>query len=159
MSKQRAVVELAANINDKSYCGKKLGDPVRADERRPKQPNLNCADRFADVVSALKHLQSSSETQVVWQTNYPIKEHPHIRNEYLEWEIQCQREIARVNGIPLFDMAKFMKDVPQSISDDGYHISNAFAYVVANVLDVVVHGQPESATRMHTNDVDDVSLT
>lgn len=177
MSKQRAVVELAANINDKSYCGKKLAEPVRADERRPKQPNLiwfghglwdlpnegtsaphnlNCADRFADVVSALKHLQASSESQVVWQTNYPIEKHPHIRNEYLEWEIQCQREIARVNGIPLFDMANFMKDVPQSISDDGYHISKGIAYGVANVLDVVAHGQPESAKRMQN--VDDVSL-
>merc|ERR1712032_1378421 len=40
MSNQRAVAELAANINDKSYCGKKMTDPVRADERRPKQPDL-----------------------------------------------------------------------------------------------------------------------
>merc|ERR1712032_847663 len=158
---------------------KKMTDPVRADERRPKQPdlfwfghglwdlpnmgatrphNLTCADCFATVVSTLKQLQASNKTQVVWQTNYPIEMHPHVRNEYLEWEIQCQREIARVNGIPLFDMANFMTDATEPISDDGYHISTSIAYGVASVLDAIARGQPESAQDMHTKNVSNVTL-
>jgi hypothetical protein len=143
---QRAVVQLAANMNDRTYCGKTLSDPVRADERRPAQPNLvwfghglwdlpnmgisshnlSCENRFTEVVAALRHWHASG-IDIMWQTNYPIKEHKQIRNDYLDWEIQCQRKIAQENGLPIFDVAKLVEEVTRdgslpTLAKDGHHL-------------------------------------
>jgi len=151
---QTGIAQQLANLEDSTYCGTHLSDPLHAQEQRPKVPNLiwfahglwglpnsgksvprmTCNDRFADVIVELQKIQESRATQVVWQTNYLIEKHPTITNEYLEWEIQCQREVAQENNIPLFDVARLLEDSIYTTSKDGYHIHSTMLYEISNVL-------------------------
>jgi len=152
---QTGISQQLANLEDSTYCGTQLSDPLGAQEQRPKLPNLiwfahglwglpnsgksvprmTCNDRFADVIAKLQKMQESDETQVVWQTNYLIEKHPTITNEYLEWEIQCQREVAQENNIPIFDVARLLEDSIWTTSEhDGYHIHSVMLYEIQNVL-------------------------
>lgn len=163
LTSQLGVARLAADMTDSAYCGTRLLDPLRADQRRPAQPsliwfghgmwelpnngnstgNLDCNGRFANVVAALRRLQASNQTQVVWQTNHLIKKHPTVTNDYLEWEIQCQRQIAEAQGIPIFDLPKFMEKQASQLDDDGYHLHLSLVYELAKALDGVAHQPAE----------------
>lgn len=152
MRNQDAIAGVS-NVQSNEYCGTQLVNVLRPDEKRPELPSsvwfghglwdlpnegksvpdMTCEERFSDVIIYLRKLQASN-TQVVWQTNFLIKSHPSITNEYLEWEIQCQKQVAEENGIPLFDIEQLLNRVPGQVS--GFHISQDVVSRVADVVDV-----------------------
>jgi len=157
---QDEIHRLATNINDGTYvnCNTTLNDPLAdVDEYvRPAMPDviwfshglwnlpnggsnssgLTCQDRFRDVVPALTAWSSMKDRvgrprKVVWQTNFPILGHSTIRNEYLEWEVQCQRNLARDAGIDLYDLDGIVRPrFPESV--EVYHIARDVAIGVAD---------------------------
>lgn len=157
ISTDRMLSQLATDVKNSSYCGRKLLSPLRTNERRPNMPeliwfghgmwdlpnngttaqNLTCTNRFARQMDAIQHWQASSKTQVVWQTNFPIVSHSTIRNEYLNWEIACQRQIALEKHIPIFDLAKFIEGHPGAV--ENFHITGNMAVPVAQMVDKVAN--------------------
>lgn len=166
MTSQLGISQPLADVRDSSYCGTRLVDPLRADERRPtlpdviwfghglwdlpnsgaSVPNITCEDRFANIVAALQHWQTTGLSQVVWQTNFRIEGHHTITNDYLEWDVGCQRKVANKTGITLFDAASLLGETPGQVSG-GYHMNAAMALEIAAVLDATVQrfsGKPQS---------------
>lgn len=157
ISDDRAVAQLAADLSDVSSCGRKVIDPVRADELRPKMPeliwfghglsnlpnggtsarNLKCQDRFRNVLGMLQRWQASNQTQVVWQSNFPLVKHDTVTKEYIEWELACQRKLAPENQIPLFDVASFTRETSDSVND--FHLSVPVADAITKVVDKMAH--------------------
>ena len=170
MTSQDGISQLLADVHDSSYCGTRLVDPLRADERRPTLPDViwfghglwdlplsgasvpdsTCDDRFGKIVAGLQHWQAGGTTKVVWQTNFRIKGHRTITNEYLKWDIGCQRQVAQEHGIALFDAASLFEEMQQvfdgseSVSG-GYHMNSEMALEIASVLDATVQQQADQS--------------
>jgi hypothetical protein len=102
------------------------------DVRDHRQSSFTCASRFHDHVEFLKKMQHTSN--VVWQTNFPIHKHPTITNEYLTWEVGCQRKVAEESSIQLFDLAAEICEGPESQVSDFHLYKKMSTFVARNIL-------------------------
>ena len=88
--------------------------------------DLDCKTRFdtEKMVFEKLFLQNIS---AVWQTNFKIKSHPSIRNDYLKAELECQILVARDQNIALKNLWTpwFSKRV------GGYHLNKDGVHQVA----------------------------
>lgn len=142
MREQSGVERLVANMSNPFFYGTTLSDPLNSHQERPASPDLiwfshglwylpngggnadglDCDERFSQVVSALKDWDALPDTTVVWQTNFPIQSHPSIRNQYLEWEVQCQRSTAAKHGIAIFDLFQYVEPQLERVVGD-FHVN------------------------------------
>lgn len=146
-----------ANVSNFDYCGTAL-DPIGDDQLRqadptfvrPSQPDLiwlshglwklpngwgqsaddlTCDGRFESVVTAVRYWHEHwPTTRVIWQTLFPVLHHPVITNEYLAWDVRCQRETAQTQladaGVTVFDLYKRVAKSPEKfLYEDDYHLN------------------------------------
>jgi hypothetical protein len=80
--------------------------------------NLDCSTRFDSVVQGMQKWMhhppnspnsNAATAKVVWQTLFRINHHARITNEYIQWDRDCQLEMARKYGIPVFDLFKYLE--------------------------------------------------
>lgn len=134
------------------FCGTSLSDPLMSDVvannyRRPPFPNtlwfshglwnlpnnggqhskgLNCTTRFQAVVDAINTWRATTNmTKIVWQTLFRVHYHPTISNDYLDWDVTCQKETAAQLNIEVFDLhQKMMSQRFNGCWKDDYHLTN-----------------------------------
>ena len=51
----------------------------------------------------MRQLESAG-IPVVWQSNFPIASHPTVTNEFLQKDVECQRQQAAQHGLAMIDM-------------------------------------------------------
>ena len=74
----------------------------------------------------------------MWQTNFPINNHTTIRNEYLDWESECQRQVAQKAQIPVFDLAEYVNSHQGSVQKDDYHLSFSGQKFIVESIDKAI---------------------
>lgn len=146
MTRQYGILRMDNNMYNSTYCGSELLKKV---PNRSPFPDLiwfahglwgvgnrtaTCVERFKLIIPVLKRW--SKRTRVVWQTNFKIQKHKSISNEYLEWEISCQRLLAKKYGIELFDLDAVVKTHENSVK--GFHLTHELNHVVGNYINDLI---------------------
>jgi hypothetical protein len=162
MAHQSEVNRLVSNMTDTSFCGTSLSNSLPTGYRRPVEPdtiwfshglwdlpngghnadNLNCSTRFEPVVKAMKEWNISS-SRAVWQTIFPINKRPLITNQYLEWDVNCQRETAHKHNISIFDLYRHVQPrMPNAVYEGDYHLSEETRkFLFSNILETCCGGK------------------
>eukprot|EP01043_Picozoa_sp_COSAG02_P013087 COSAG02_NODE_518_length_20798_cov_12.622301_3_plen_391_part_00 len=65
--------------------------------------SFDCPSRFSDDIISMRQLESAG-IPVVWQSNFPIASHPTVTNEFLQKDVECQRQQAAQYGLTMIDM-------------------------------------------------------
>ena len=147
LNDQNDTSRLNQDMLNSTFCGTVLEKPLRQNQIRPKHPDmiwfshglrgvpnsgentqgLKCSTYFGGVLEPLIKLNRRSS--VVWQTNFPItvqEEDPSsVSNEYLDWDIRCQRATARVWNITLYDINNLVASAFPS-PDETYRLEQLF---------------------------------
>lgn len=142
LTRQYGILRMDKNMRNSTYCGTELLPKV---PNRSAFPDLiwfahglwgvgnktaTCDERFKLIIPVLK--KWAKRTRVVWQTNFKIQKHKSISNEYLEWEISCQRLLAKKHGIELFDLDAVVKTHENAVK--GFHLTHDLNHVVGNYI-------------------------
>ena len=64
---------------------------------------FDCSSRFSDDIVSMRQLESAG-IPVVWQSNFPIASHPIVTNDFLQKDVECQRQQAVQNGFTMVDL-------------------------------------------------------
>lgn len=66
---------------------------------------FDCPSRFSDDIISMRKLESAG-FHVLWQSNFPIASHSTVTNEFLQTDVECQRQQAAQHSFTMIDLPK-----------------------------------------------------